>query len=343
MAQTSSEDPPHVFLTCYTCHERLHVPVRKVERKVACPECGRPVRVPSREEYEAHRPKTAAEMVRDVGEYNLAPVAESPTPEILVHTPFLNARAEVRREVVPPPPTSTFFTRVFDFPWRGTALRRWTLFAFGLTVMFGVLGVALAVFGGIGQLQAAPQGGMLAFFVLPLIWIGIWTLSFGAACCLAIVEATAGGQDDVSEWPEPNWKEWAADMIYVAWLAILTATVAWGASRLLQMAMPQVTMARSLPWIFAALFPIAIISAMESVNHWLPWSPFVWASFGRHPGAWIKFYVVSGLVWFLFDLLSIALIDFIGVIGMCLAAPLLAAILFIQARLVGRVAWRLNH
>ena len=69
MAQTSSDDPPHMFVTCYTCHERLHVPVRKVERKIACPECGRPVRVPSRAEYEAHRPKTAAEMVRRIRDF----------------------------------------------------------------------------------------------------------------------------------------------------------------------------------------------------------------------------------------------------------------------------------
>lgn len=343
MTQTSSNDPPHVFVTCYTCHEQLHVPVRKVERKIACPECGRPVRVPSRAEYEAHRPKTAAEMVRDVGEYDLAPIPEPATPEILVHTPYLNARAEVRREVEPPPPVRTFFSHVFDFPWRGSALRRWAWFAFGLTFMFGVLAVALAVLGGLGQLQAAPQGGMLAFFVLPLIWISIWTLSFGAACCLAIIEATAGGQDDISEWPEPHWKEWAADLLYVAWLGILTAMAAWGLARLVLLVWPGITLRQTLPSFFVVLFPVAIISAMESVNHWLPWSSFVWSSFTRQPGAWIKFYLVSGLLWFGFDHLSGVLIQFIGVIGLCLAAPLLASILFIQARLVGRIAWRLNH
>ena len=332
-----------MFVTCYTCHERLHVPVRKVERKVACPECGRPVRVPSRAEYEAHRPKTAAEMVRDVGEYSFAPVEEPKTPELLVHTPYLNARADVRREEEPPPPTMTFFTHVVDFPWRGSAFSRWAWFSFGLTAMFGVLAVALAVLGGLGQLQAAPQGGMLAFFVLPLIWISIWTLSFGAACCLAIIEATAGGQDDVSEWPEPHWKEWAADLIYVAWLAILTAMASWGVIRLVMLAWPHPAVGAALPWLFAALFPIAIISAMESVNHWLPFSKFVVASFGRRPGSWLKFYLVSGVLWVGFDVISTALIHVIGVIGLCLVAPVLAAILFVQARLIGRVAWRLNR
>ena len=36
------------------------------------------------------------------------------------------------------------------------------------------------------------------------------------------------------------------------------------------------------------------------------------------------------------------LIRLIGVFGIVLACPLLAALVFIEARLIGRLAWRLN-
>jgi hypothetical protein len=342
VSKTSSEEPPHVFVTCYTCHERMHVPVRKVERKIACPECGRSVRVPGREEYEAHRPKTAAEMVRDVGEYDIAIPTTPVAPELIVHTPYLDVKAHVRRELEPERPKFTFLTGVFTFPWTLDVLPRWIGLSAGLVSMTLVVAVVLAVMGGLPSLQAAPQGGVLAFFVLPLIWLTIWTASYGAACSLAIIEGTAGGNDVIGEWPEPHWKEWAADLFYVAWLAALAAMTAWVVTLPLTLVRPDWSQTQLVLGAFVLLFPFVLVSALEAANHWVPVSVFVFQSLGRHLGTWLLFYFVSSLLFAAFAALEFGLVRFVGVFGIVLACPLLAALVFIQARLIGRLAWRLN-
>src|SRR5207247_5938981 len=51
--------------------------------------------------------------------------------------------------------------------------------------------------------------------------VSIMTLSFSAACCLAVLESTAAGLDHVEAWPEPQWKEWMAQLIYLGWIGAL--------------------------------------------------------------------------------------------------------------------------
>lgn len=341
MSATSSDDPVHCHVTCATCHELLWVEARKVARKIVCPECGRSVRVPARDEIEARKPVSVASNRKDVGEYSLGEVAPVPV-EMQQPSQFILARTDFRQEAAPPPPKFTFFNGVFLFPWQGAALPRWINLSLLLAAALLVAMVVLTVGMNLGLLAAAPQGGMLAFFVLPEIWLGTWSLSYAAACCLAILETTAAGGKEVDHWPQPQWKEWAFDLIFVVWILIVSLCAAFF------LTLPvRIRVAETWPllqcWfgVTALLFPIFMLSAMEVQQNWLPFSAVTWASLFQKPVAWLVYYLTAGLLWAACGGLFVLLVRPAPIVAGLVTSPLLAANLFIQARLLGRLAWKI--
>lgn len=320
----------------------MHVPLRKVSRKIACSDCGRPVYVPSLAEYNANRPPDVKDMVRNVGEYELS---APPVTDIgqLSSTPYLDQRAKHHREQEAPKPKWTFVSGVFQFPFSGEAVARWVSLSILLFLALGVGAVALLVGGNIHQVQASPQGAVLAFFVLPEIWLGLWALSYAAACCLTIIEGTAAGLVRIESWPEPDWRQWAAEFFFLLWLVILTATVAWGLTLPLALWRPESPRTLWIAAITWVLFPFVVLSSLESIVAWRPWSPRTWRTLVEHPLDWLAYQVLAlvvagvwgAFVWYGAGMLGPLIAPF--------SAPLLAAVLFINARLLGRLAYKISR
>jgi hypothetical protein len=342
VSQQSSEQSPQTTVTCHTCHERMDVPLRKVSRKIACVDCGRPVHVPSLAEYTAQRPPDIQDMVRDVGEYELTAPTVTDINQV-ASTPYWDQRAKHHQEKEAPKPKWTFASGVFQFPFLGEAVGRWVSLSILLFLALGVGAIALLVGGNIHKVQASPQGAVLAFFVLPEIWLGLWALSYGAACCLTIIEGTAAGLVRIESWPEPDWRQWAGEFFFLLWLVILTATIAWGLTLPLTLWQPETSRT---PWIVVitwVLFPFVVLSSLESLVAWRPWSPRTWRTLVEHPLDWLAYQalalIVAG-VWVAFVWFGARVF---GSLIQPLSAPLLAAVLFINARLLGRLAYKISR
>jgi hypothetical protein len=198
-----------------------------------------------------------------------------------------------------------------------------------------------AITASVASQMSGYSGVTLAFFALPQIWLTIWTLSFAAACGLRVLEDTAAGNNLVREWPEPNWRDWAAQLIYVGYLAIVAACLGYGAGRAAEEFGAPGVLVGSVTG--AVLWPILLLSSLEANNIWVPFSWPVLRSLGRSWWAWLLFYVESsvllgiyvGLLWYGFGLQPL--------LAVLATGPLLAALFLIEARLLGRLAWRISQ
>jgi hypothetical protein len=246
--------------------------------------------------------------------------------------------AEVRREVAPPPPRWTFFSGVFTFPWREGVHLRWVYMTVGFTAM-ALIGLVLKWLA--ASLAGVGGGVAIAFFTLPIIWVSMMTLSFSAACCLAVLESTAAGLDRVEAWPDPQWKEWMAHMIYLAWIGAIPLAASYGLAQLASLAGAEVRLA--FPGLFFILYPISLMSALEANSYWVPLTLPILTSLFRWWWAWLLFYLLSGLL-----AAGLAAVFIFGIqssqdLALVALGPLTAAAALIYFRLLGRLAWRMTR
>lgn len=310
--------------------------LEQAARYVKCPFCEVKVRVPARDEIFVAKVRTVAENVRDVGEYALGAPVEKPA---MPPTKFFEARAEIKSVELEAPPDLAFFSGVFNFPWRSDVLLRWGFMTAGFLVVFLVAAVAASVARG----MSGPQGGVLAFFALPLIWLTWWAVSHASACCLRVIVDTAAGVDRIESWPEPNWREWTGQMMYVAYLVIVSGFAGYSVGLLMKVAGNEGSIWWPMLGTVFVLFPVLLLSALEANSLFLPFSLPILQSLGLLWWGWLLCYVMfsmlaavlAGIAW-----LSFAVHPFLGAM---LAGPAFAAILLIASRLLGRLAWRASH
>jgi hypothetical protein len=324
-----------ISLECPTCHEFIRARVEATPGRAPCPYCGAMTSVPDRQtaagwEMKKIEPRPPAE----IGEF--AAGAPQPTPEFHPGGLF-DKLAEVRREVAPPPPRWTFFSGVFTFPWRNDAFSRWCYATLGFTAI-AVIGLVVrgiaASFSGIGS------GVALAFFSLPMIWIGFFTLSYSAACGIGILESTAAGLDNIEGWPEPNWKEWMGQMLYLGWIGTIPLVVSFGLAKLAELAGGRVEWI--LPGVLFFLYPVSLLSALEANSSWAPFTLPILMSLIRWWWGWLMFYLLTGFLaagLAAIAVLSVATSNDFFLLGL---GPLVAAAVFIYFRLLGRLAWRMT-
>jgi hypothetical protein len=250
--------------------------------------------------------------------------------------------AVVRTESLPTRPEWTFLSGVFTFPFQAHSLSRWLYLVAGFTALFLVIATILTV---AAQYGAGRFGMVLAFFVLPMIWIGIWSLSFAAANFLCIVEGTAAGAHEIREWPEHSWREWVPYLVYLAWIASIPLVLASALAGLLpDEGPPRVLVAAGL---FCVFYPICLMSALEANS---PFALFTWPivrSLFRNTLDWLAFFAITLLVtlpvvavpvaWYTERLGKLSPYAVAGVLG-----PLAATTVFLVARLFGRLAWKVS-
>jgi hypothetical protein len=183
-------------------------------------------------------------------------------------------------------------------------------------------------------------GVAAAFFMLPIIWITFMTFSYAAACGLCVLESTAGGLDRIESWPDPNWKEWMAHLMYVGWIGAIPLAVSYGLAVL--GTFQGISKVWTLPIAFFVIYPISLMSALEANSIWVPLTLSILGSLIRWWWCWLLFYLLSGLMaWGIGAAAVFAVYEShdVFVVGL---GPLVAAAVLIYFRLLGRLGWRMT-
>jgi hypothetical protein len=275
-----------------------------------------------------------------IGTYTAGPVPEVPA----MRTSVFDRMAEIRKEKPVPPPKFAFFSGVFFFPWTGGAVLRWGWMALGFTLlslmaggMYLTSGAVGAAGGGIGNFGIVGMG----FMMLPLVWISVFTFAFSADCFLRVLESTAYGLDQVDAWPEGGWKEWMPNLLYLGWIAALPTALSYGIARLVEW--------QGLPFwpvmlgVLFVAYPITLMSALEANSVWVPLTGSVIKSLFVVVGAWLTFYFLTGILCAGLWGLVVYGLPFGGFAALVVLGLTLPAVLLIYARLMGRLAWKINR
>jgi DNA-directed RNA polymerase subunit RPC12/RpoP len=330
-AKNREQQPaPYVKVICFVCSARLHPEVREKAYRIRCPDCHKPVDVPARRDVPD---QPAAKQPPNPGVYKTAAAAVTEKPKL--QTSYLEALAEIRREKIDPPPRWTFFSGVFLFPWSPGVLSRWAFLSVGFTVLGLLLSGVVALFSG-----ASGNGGVaIAFLVLPAIWIMLWTFSYAAACCLPVLTDTAAGMDRIANWPEPVWNEWMARLFYVGFISVPAIALGYGVGASCALLLGDEYW---FVWPVTSflLCPIFLLSSLETTSPFVLLSLPILRSLISFWWGWLTFYGLSAASIVAWIALAVAGSESFPLLSVFVSGPLVAAVLFIVSRLLGRLAWR---
>jgi len=261
--------------------------------------------------------------------YGIGAPAAAPLPEVDRGIEELLRRQKLRLESgeKPPPPPAHFLAGVFRFPWYLPSLGPWVLSSIGLAL--SLMGVMLAVW-------LVDSGLTMAAYAMrfSICWVIAFSLAYVSRCVLAIIEGTAAGNDAIAEWPEGDWRELLLSLVYPVGTLVFACLVGWAVDLL--------TLRQSWAAPLAAgflVYPVFLLSAIESgsvlgiisrpilrtcLDVWWGWL-IVYALSAAMIAGWLA----CVTAFFPHEPFFTA-----GVSG-----PILATILFLYARLLGRLAW----
>jgi hypothetical protein len=87
------------------------------------------------------------------------------------------------------------------------------------------------------------------------------------------------------------------------------------------------------------LYPVMLLSALESGSPAVPYSPHIFRSLKTVWWAWLALYLQSGVLFAVWLWLTVEFFPDQPFGTLAIAAPALAAITLIYARLLGRLVW----
>ncbi|HEY7425081.1 MAG TPA: hypothetical protein VH682_12695, partial [Gemmataceae bacterium] len=192
---------------------------------------------------------------------------------------------------------------------------------------------------------AGPAILFMILFAATII-VGVFVLAYAARCVLVVVEETALGQDNTT-WPSEPYLDWLGHaVLFVELLGIWIAPAALTARLLRHVWLPDEGALRVLLlagpglWLF---FPIGLLSSLSAQSRWTPFRWAIFRSFLRiAPAALIFYFLTAVLLSGATALWYLALFGGRGVL-LPVTAAVGAAVLFIYARLLGRVAWLIRR
>jgi hypothetical protein len=175
--------------------------------------------------------------------------------------------------------------------------------------------------------------------------VALYTLGYAAHCFLVILEDTANGNDEVL-WPDVPILDWIGKMFYLAWLAAFWFVPAWFLLDLLAPAVltrfPEVHPGFILVGTVCLLFPISLFSSLSASSRWVVFRPEALRRWLRHLPSVLIFYCVTAVL-----LGGWALVCYYTYTQFFFLLPVVAllgpAVMFIDARLLGRLAWLANY
>ena len=317
-------------INCEECGARLTPELRATAYNFTCPDCMSVNVVPAAEDAprkrKRKRKRPAASPEFDAG--------DSIPAEREYRNPF-EAMSDIRREEVAPPPKSTFFTSVFQIPWRRDVLARWIMVSLGFAA-FGFFVALILWFIADNTLLAVP------FVFLPTVFLGLGTGAYAVSGFLTILEETANGSDEITGWNDGGWKDAAGEAIPPMFLLSIAAGVAYGIARGFTAWVDPSAFWPVFGVSLCLLFPIVLLSSLQAGSVWALLTPPVLKTLVTNLWHWLVYYalmlVVAGAVAVpvFFGVRSGALFS-----SLILSAPFLAAGIFIIGRLTGRLAWRI--
>jgi hypothetical protein len=187
---------------------------------------------------------------------------------------------------------------------------------------------------------AGPAIIFMCLFVLTII-VGLATLTYASRCVLVVVQETGQGQDEIN-WPNEPMQDWLGHAVqFIELLGIWLAPAALAARMLRNVWLPEDAALRVLLlagpglWLF---LPIGLLSSLSAQSRWVPLRWAIVVCFLRVAPAALVFYLLTAF------LLSAAVVPwyyslFRGQVALlAVAAGVSATVLFIYARLLGRLA-----
>ena len=170
---------------------------------------------------------------------------------------------------------------------------------------------------------------------LPALTAGTLTLGYAVSCCLIIIEDTSLGYDAFEITVELDWKGWVVNLLRFVALGLQAGLV----GALLQFVSPSQSWTWAAAGTFAAL-PFVLLGALAAEGAWIPVAiPTVLRSFAHIWWAWGLFFLETtpmAVVWT--SITRAGLRSESPWLTPLYAAPLLAALILVYARLLGRLA-----
>ena len=357
MAAASNDSPNFLSVVCPSCDTRITATIAFAGKEISCPACLTPVHVPpleqstepraapSKKQSEKPQPEPEAEIetiplsrpASKTEDDELVYEVGRPVERPVVTVEVFKTVPQVKRQRVETPPKSLFFSNVFSFPWAtAEAAERWCYLSAG----FMLSGLSYSVCVWMLQKYDDNRGWLgVSFFLMVMVWFVVWSLSYAASNALAIVQETASGNNRVVGWGEGSWRDWAFELVTMIWIfsiaGMIALIVAWPMHFLLGSVSPL------LACLLVVTFPAIWLSAMDAETLWLPFSMVVFRSFSRVSQSWAQFLGLSLclLVVVLGSLLPLAFYH--PWVAGFVAGPVLASAVFLYARLLGRLGWKI--
>ncbi len=251
------------------------------------------------------------------------PIVVKPNPKAFLHVE------------INPPPRPLYIAGVFSFPWRRRSIVPWLVISIG-SMLFGL--ITVVAIGGL--LSGSAQGAIAAgAAVLVLVWVGLLTFSYAAACLFSVVDMTTYNYDLDEDWPEPDWRERVWPLAWVLWLMFLAnvpgfvAAYASGATLGAIWSLQVVAV--------AILFPFLLLSSLEADSFFIPLSPPIARSLLSEGLSWLGFYALTMCLIAGWSFLTVEGFFESPYLAIIVTAPVFGALVLIYARLVGRLAWKI--
>jgi DNA-directed RNA polymerase subunit RPC12/RpoP len=354
--------PKFIAVKCRKCDTMMYASEKEVGQTIVCPDCGRKQEVPA-----PPRPKKKASVLAAAGETPrldpaFAPVERPPAlatetlqkiEQELDATPYGQALAEARRTGKPLTvdsrgrpvlPRWPLVTGVWRMLVTEEVIARWIL----LSIVFGFagqfLGEALLT-----PIQGQAEAIKLIFTVIGGVLAVLW-LAMAAPFIVAIIGESSDGKDRLNQPPRLLAFDWFGEMLSVVMagsVAGLCGMGAWQLARLIPLG-PVMSMAFVATAVVIVL-PVALLSTLLEGTPFGVLSPRLLRSLAPCAGAWLQFYAqtlalaafVGGAGWLLWRKLNPQGGDTTAVLW--LMGPIAIAALFVDMRLLGRLAWCISE
>jgi hypothetical protein len=162
------------------------------------------------------------------------------------------------------------------------------------------------------------------------------TAAIAFSCFLAVVTESSEGVKQIQDWP--SLMDWFGNFLALVIAAMVSGFPGYATSFLL----PQDEIVRTIAIAASVVvsFPVVVLSQLDVGSMWGVLSPRILQSMLRCPISWFTFLVQSALI----AAACIAATIYAAEAGwhpLLVAAPLGTTALFLYARLLGRLGWRL--
>lgn len=322
-----------IKLRCHACGAGYRLRDELAGKHVKC-KCGQPLVVPA----PSPAPLSTASFLDEElrvqeagGGFGVKP-AESQADDRLRYPvqEYLDKAMQVENEKTArkyEPTTLPLLVGVVTYPWHPDTLVAWIPMSFLLVVAGGMQAFLFSYGMQVGMIGVRTIG--LAAFIATVM-----ALAYAAACCQTAVQETADGNAGVEEWPAVlDWKDWSWGLVFMIVMWFEAALFAF---------IPTVWL---VPWsvlptvlLVFILFPLVYLASLEA-GGWFPSSAVVFRSLRDRPILWLLFYLEYTAVLALFSVISLATLVVLVWWSFLVLGPLLAAVMLIESRMMGRLAW----